>query len=240
MRILDERLAGGVMRQEFRLPMNGDDVPGCLWTPEGAQGGRPLILLGHGGSQHKKAANIVSAAELYVRTLGVAVASIDAPGHGDRVRDMEAKTGERPVVKISRDPSTAPKAVAEWKATLDALQALDHVGSAHKVGYWGVSMGTRFGVPFVADEPRVACAIFGLFGVFPGLEDHKAAAERIQIPVLFVFQWEDELMSRQQGLDLFNAFGAREKTMHINPGGHVEIPAHERDAWVGFWRRHLF
>lgn len=239
MRIIEERHSDGVSRREFRLAVGGDEVPGCVWAPEGAEGGRPLILLGHGGSQHKKAANIVSAAELYVRTLGVAVASIDAPGHGDRVRDAGGDGGDQPKVRISRDPATAPKAVAEWKSTLDALQQLDCVGSAHKVGYWGVSMGTRFGVPFVADEPRIACAIFGLFGVFPGLEDHKAAAQRIQVPVLFVFQWEDELMSRQQGLDLFNTFGAHEKTMHINPGGHVEIPAHERDAWVGFWRRHL-
>ena len=29
------------------------------------------------------------------------------------------------------------------------------------------------------------------------------------------------------------------KTMHINPGRHVEIPAHERDSWMAFWKRHL-
>ena len=76
-------------------------------------------------------------------------------------------------------------------------------------------------------------------GAFPGLEDHKAAAEAIRIPLMFVFQWEDELMTREQGLALFNAFGSTEKTMHINPGRHVEIPTHERDSWLAFWKRHL-
>jgi len=46
-------------------------------------------------------------------------------------------------------------------------------------------------------------------------------------------------MKRDQGLALFDAFGSNEKTMQINPGRHVEIPAHERDAWTGFWKRHL-
>ena len=125
------------------------------------------------------------------------------------------------------------------RVPLDAAQGLEFVGGGQPVGYWGVSMGTRFGVPFVAQEPRITSAIFGLFGAFPGLEDHKAAAEAITIPLMFVFQWEDELMTREQGLALFNAFGSSEKTMHINPGRHVEIPAHERDSWLAFWKRHL-
>lgn len=257
MDFIGEKTADGVTRREFRLQVGGDTVPGCVWAPEGAKGSRPLILLGHGGSQHKKAANIAGAAITHAQTLGYATVAIDAPGHGDRITREQAEKaraaalaagraaqegkrpegGERP--KISRDPDTVAKVTAEWKATLDAAQGLDFIGSDHKVGYWGVSMGTRFGVPFVAEEPRVACAIFGLFGAFPGLEDHKAAAEQIQIPVMFVYQWEDELMKRDQGIALFDAFGSTEKTMHINPGRHVEIPAHERDSWLAFWKRHL-
>lgn len=254
MEFIGEKTAEGVTRREFKLTVGGEDVPGCLWLPEGATGPRPLILLGHGGSQHKKAANIAEAALSHAQQLGFATVAIDAPGHGDRIsreeaqaaRDEAREAGRRaregessPVRRASRIPGGAAKAAAEWRATLDAVQQLDVVGRHDRVGYWGVSMGTRFGVPFVADEPRIACAIFGLFGVFQGLEDHKAAAERIQIPLTFVFQWEDELMSREQGMALFNAFGSRQKTMHVNPGGHVDIPAHEREAWLAFWRRHL-
>lgn len=253
MQFLAEKTADGVTRREFRLEVGGDSVPGCLWHPQGAVGPRPLILLGHGGSQHKKAANITAAAISHAQELGYATLAIDAPGHGDRVSREQAKAdqdaareagrraqqGQAPPARPSRIPGAAAKAVAEWRAVLDAAQQLDVVGRHDRVGYWGVSMGTRFGVPFVAQEPRVACAIFGLFGVFPGLEDHRLAAEQIKIPLLFVFQWEDELMSRDQGLALFNAFGSTDKTMHINPGGHVGIPAHERDSWLAFWKRHL-
>lgn len=248
-----EKTAEGVTRREFRLIVAGDTVPGCLWRPQDAVGHRPLILLGHGGSQHKKSANIAAAAVSHAQELGYASLAIDAPGHGDRIsreqalaaqeaaRDAgrRAREGAPSPARASRIPGAAAKAVAEWKAALDAAQQLDVVGRHDRVGYWGVSMGTRFGVPFVAEEPRIACAIFGLFGVFPGLEDHKAAAEQIRIPLTFVFQWDDELMTRRQGLDLFDAFGSVDKTMHVNPGGHVGIPAHERQAWLAFWQRHL-
>lgn len=251
MEFIGEKTTDGVTRREFRLAVGDDVVPGCVWAPAGATGPRPLILMGHGGSQHKKAANIEAAAASHAQVLGYATVAIDAPGHGDRVTREDAERARQAALdagraaregrspRASRIPGNAHKAVAEWKATLDAAQQLEIIGAAGPVGYWGVSMGTRFGVPFVAEEPRIACAVFGLFGVFPGLEDHKAAAERIQIPLMFAFQSEDELMTRDQGLALFDAFGSAEKTMHINPGGHVGIPVHEREAWLAFWRRHL-
>jgi len=62
--------AGRDLPQPFRGPGRADGVqpceavpaglpgpplPGVLWTPDGAAGTRPLILMGHGGGQHKKA-----------------------------------------------------------------------------------------------------------------------------------------------------------------------------------------
>ena len=58
----------------------------------------------------------------------------------------------------------------EWKSTLDMLQQLDEIGSDGPVGYWGVSMGTAFGIPFVAAEPRINCAILGLAALSRGRE----------------------------------------------------------------------
>jgi dienelactone hydrolase len=131
------------------------------------------------------------------------------------------------------------KHTAEWKAALDAVQGLDFIGKGQKIGYWGVSMGTRYGVPFVAAEPRVTCAIFGLFPAAPGLEPHTEAARSIKIPLLFVLQWNDELFKREQGLALFEAFGSEEKTLHMNPGPHTGIPPRERASWGPFWKSHL-
>jgi len=67
----------------------------------------------------------------------------------------------------------------------------------------------------------------------------EEAARSLDIPILFVFQWHDELMTRESGLALFDAIGSQEKTMHVNPGGHVQMPLFEREAAEAFFVRHL-
>jgi len=62
MRITSATSSRGVCEQLFDL----GEIPGALWTPEGAAGPRPLILMGHGGGQHKKAPGIVAHARRFV------------------------------------------------------------------------------------------------------------------------------------------------------------------------------
>jgi cephalosporin-C deacetylase-like acetyl esterase len=107
------------------------------------------------------------------------------------------------------------------------------------VGYWGLSMGCSTGVPLVAAESRIKAAVLGLGALRPGDESFERAAQAIQVPVLFIFQLNDELMTPEGGLALFNAFGSQVKTMHINPGRHVAVPAFERDDAEAFFVRHL-
>ena len=49
----------------------------------------------------------------------------------------------------------------------------------------------------------------------------------------------DELMTRQAGLDLWDALGSTDKTLHVNPGGHIAVPQTERRAAEEFFARHL-
>ena len=120
-------------------------------------------------------------------------------------------------------------------ATVDAVQKLDNVGKG-PVGYWGVSMGTRFGVPLVAADSRIKAAVLGLYGLFPeGAAAPKGwsdDARKISVPLIFVFQRSDELMTLQNGIDLYDAFASKDKAMHINPGTHTGIPVSERETWV--------
>ncbi len=109
------------------------------------------------------------------------------------------------------------------------------LGRARTARYYGVSLGTRIGVPLAAAEPRITAAVFGL-------ADREALAEtaaRIAIPVEFLLQWDDELVPREEGLALFDAFGSAEKTLHANPGRHGEVPAFELDSTERFFARHL-
>jgi cephalosporin-C deacetylase-like acetyl esterase len=247
-----EKTVDGVTERLFDHTVAGERVPAVIWAPESARGHRPLVLMGHGGSQHKKIGSLAARAKIYARKFGYAVLAIDAPGHGDRItREEAAKLAEEVGARVRGESSAPPftlmktmterarRAVPEWKATLDAVQALDFVGAHERVGYWGVSMGTALGVPFVAAEPRIKCAVFGLAGLRAGAEAMEKAANSILIPIEFVFQWEDAVAPRESGLALFNAFGSKEKTMHINPGAHVEIPNFEGASWERFFVRHL-
>ncbi|MGI5163779.1 alpha/beta hydrolase [Spirillospora sp. CA-253888] len=221
-------------------------VPGVLWTPEGATGPRPLILVGHGGGQHKKAPGVLAVARRFVTEGGFAVAAIDAPGHGDQPRDEEfvriagrLRAGmadgadPAPLVSALHD-HMAGQAVAEWRAVITAVQELDRVGVG-PVGYWGLSLGCGIGVPLLAAEPRIRAAVLGLLGAH-GLAE---AAARVTVPVRFLLQWDDALVPRPQGLALFGALASAEKTLHANPGGHGEVPAFETDDSVRFFTRHL-
>ena len=40
-------------------------------------------------------------------------------------------------------------------------------------------------------------------------------------------------------LDLFDAFGSQEKTLHANTGGHTGVPMFEGDDATRFFTRHL-
>lgn len=243
MRFISETISDGVSERLFIL----GDIPGVLWAPGGAEGLRPLVLLGHGGGQHKKAPGVATRARRYVTDCGFAAAAIDAPGHGDRPQTEEhqrlvASIRERvaagdPVGPLmpGYNAIMAAWAVPEWRATLDALQRLDHIGIDGPVGYWGVSMGGAIGVAFAAAEPRITAAVFGLVRS-DGLAE---AAGKISIPVEFLLQWDDEMVPRDSGLALFDAFASREKTLHANPGGHRDVPAFEAESSARFFARHL-
>ncbi|SPF05910.1 dienelactone hydrolase family protein [Streptomyces sp. MA5143a] len=242
MRFNTETSSDGVREHLFTL----DEIPGVLWTPDGAVGPRPLIVMGHGGGQHKKAPGVVARALRFVTECGFAVVAVDVPGHGDRPKDenydrtvaenqARAAAGEELAPLIAGFQAlVARRTVPEWKAVLDAVQELPFVGTG-PVGYWGVSLGCGLGVPFVAAEPRVRAAVLGLGGALASAE----AARRITVPVEFLVQWDDERVPREQGLALFDALGSAEKTLHANPGGHGEIPRFELDSTVRFFARHL-
>jgi dienelactone hydrolase len=132
----------------------------------------------------------------------------------------------------------AAMAAAEWQATLDAVEQLPEIGKG-PVGYWGLSMGTAFGVRLIPAEPRVKCAVLGLFGLRIDDGVFEQAARSVTVPLLFLAQANDELVPLRFGLALFSAFGSEIKTAHVNPGGHVAVPAFEREYYETFFVRHL-
>ena len=79
MTFTDTRTDAGVTRRSFELRVAGEAVPAVIWAPEGVDTPRPLVLMGHGGSQHKKTPGITARARQYAQRHGYATLAIDAP-----------------------------------------------------------------------------------------------------------------------------------------------------------------
>lgn len=249
-----EKNEDGVTERQFDLIVNAERVPAVIWSPENAIGPRPLILMGHGRSQHKRIGSLSKRAKHFAQRLGYATLAIDAPGHGDRVSREDALklarevadrvhgvggTGGSSPQMIKAMSDQVKRANPEWKAALDVAQTFDFVGNHENIGYWGLSMGSVIGIPLVASEPRIKCAVFGLIGLHPETEELQSAAASLQVPIEFVFQWDDPIAPRETGIALYNAFGSKDKAMHVHPGGHLATPAYEGDSWLAFFSRHL-
>jgi hypothetical protein len=234
----EQRLDDGVLEREFIL----GEVPGVLWTPGSAPA--PLILSGHNGGLHKRLPRLVARARHYAAEYGFAVAAIDAPGHGDRPRsavDEQARADLRRALAAGQPVDEivdafilplAEKAVPEWQTTLDDLLSLPEIGGP--VGYEGM---TAIGIRLALVEPRISAAVFFAQGFVPGAL--REEARQVTIPLQFLMQWDDEGMERQPVLDLFDAFGTKEKTLHANLGGHAGTPWFEVDDAARFFTRHL-
>jgi hypothetical protein len=237
----ERRLDDGVVERELAFGA----FSGLLWTPPPADPA-PLILVGHPGGLSRMYPRIAGRARYYAVHHGFAAAAIELPGSGDRLplADMDAArarlrtaiaAGERPseeVVEALILP-LVEAAVPEWQATIDALLAEPGIGGP--VGCDGglISVGIRL----AGADPRIAAAVLFAGSYVP--RSMVDEARRLDAPLQVLLQWDDEGNDRQLALDLFDALGSREKTLHANLGGHTGIPAYELEAAGRFFERHL-
>ncbi len=235
-----------------------------VWEYEGSAGDRvavdawlshepgPVVIAGHGAESDRRAQYLTGAAKAWARK-GFSVIAADAPGHGERADpDLPPPT----MRDIHRIPFVA-QAAADLRRLADRVA--ERFGDDAPLGYLGFSMGTQYGVPAVADEPRFAAAVFCIGGstsvalpqLFPsadreviesvaGIDPVVRAGEVAPRPVLMVNADNDEVFSRDSALALYDAFGSP-KELSFFPGKHVEweSPAQWYRRMEGFLRRHL-
>lgn len=239
----EQRLDDGALEREFTL----GEIPGILWTPASASAPAPLILISPPPlGLRKMYPRLAGRARYYAVKYGFAAATIELPGSGDRPRWAAAEQARADLRRAMEagEPvgdeiigalvlPLVEKSVPEWQATLDALLSLPEIGGP--VGYEGgvISIGVRLAVV----EPRIAAAGFFAGSFVP--RSMFEEARQVTIPLQVLLQWDDEGNDRQAALDLFDAFGSKEKTLHANMGGHTGVPQFELDAGARFFARHL-
>ena len=194
---------------------NGAELFCTLWLPEAELNG--CVLMGHGlGVDREHVTNRVAVDALLPH--GLAVLAMDAPLHGERqprplsplerVETWQAYWSERGYKELH----------TEWVALADYAAARLDV----PLGYWGLSLATQYGVPFLAREPRIKAGVLGLHGEGRVLAHY---APQITQPVYFIEQQEDELHPRATTQALFDHLGSETKVLDSNPGNHTSVPA---------------
>src|SRR5919198_155502 len=193
---------GGVTEYRFDLERETGIVPGILWTPTQQERPVPLVLMGHGGSGHKRADRQLLLGRRFAGVSQMAAVAIDGPFHGDRVAEKLDRRQYQEVMAAAGVDKVTDGMVDDWRATLDALSQPDAI-DADRIAHIGFSMGTRFGLPYVAAAgDRLRCAVLGKNGMrqaSPAAAAVKMAprfkrdAPKITVPVLFHVQWDDEL-----------------------------------------------
>ncbi|MFF3559637.1 dienelactone hydrolase family protein [Streptomyces sp. NPDC002574] len=240
----EQRLDDGVLERAFTL----GDIPGFLWTPAStsASAPAPLILLGHPPLGLGRMYPRLVARARHSAAEGFATATIELPGSGDRPRwpaleqaraDLRrAMEAGAPVSDEIIDALILPlvdKAVPEWQAALDALLSQPEIDGP--VGYSGgvISIGVRLAVV----EPRLSAAALFAGSFVPRTMFEEA--RQVTVPLHVLLQWDDEGNDRQAALDLFDAFGSKEKSLHAHLGGHTGVPQFAGEGAAQFFTRHL-
>ncbi|MBD7993721.1 alpha/beta hydrolase [Arthrobacter sp. Sa2CUA1] len=243
----EKRHEDGVLERGFMLGgIPGiPGIPGILWTPASGSAPAPLILLGHPGGLRPMYPRLAGRARQSAAN-GFASAAIELPGAGGRPRLPETEQARadlraalaagEPLGDSIVDRLVLPLvdlAVPEWQAALDALLDLPDIRGP--VGFSGGIIA--IGIRLARVEPRIAAAVFFAGSFVPRAMFDEA--RRITIPLHVLLQWDDEGNDRQLSLDLFDAFGSREKTLQANMGGHGGVPRFAGEEAGRFFSRHL-
>jgi dienelactone hydrolase len=205
----------------------GHVVPAVIFEPDSISGACPVLLAQHGGSSHKQGTDIEALVQRYL-ALGFAVLAVDGPVHGDR-RSEHTRSASREQIRsdffdIWRSRGNGMEAmVRSWQAAVNWLARQPHLDS-EQVYWYGVSMGTAYGIPVLSQIKGIQAAVLGMWGLcFDNSAPLADLAPSIQVPVLFQIKWDDELFTRQGQMDLFERLGTTQKWLCVYPGMHVPV-----------------
>lgn len=209
--------------ETFDYIVHGHDgpIPVAQWRPAHIAKPTPVVLVGHGGSQHKRAQPVQDIAELFAGHHQLTVVAIDGPIHGAR-RDVivAGPSRQQEFLALWQQDTRIVRMQSDWTNVIHDLSAQPGIDVETLVWY-GVSMGTAYGIPVLAANPRIRAAVLGMWGLdFPNSQELLALAPEVRCPLLFQQKWNDQIFGREGQLALFDALGASRKWLKIYMGEH--------------------
>ena len=207
----------------------------------------PLILMGHGSSGHKRADRQLMLGRRFASVSQIAAVAIDGPYHGDRVGETLDRRQYQAMLAAAGIDKVTDGMVDDWHATLDALSQLETI-DADRVAYIGFSMGTRFGLPYVATAcDRLRCAVLGKYGMRQASSTPAAVnmaprftqdAPTLPCQSSFTCSGMMSCSAATGSSRLFDMLGTSNKRLLAFPGHSTSTPEAVQ-AWCAFVTRHL-
>ncbi len=225
--------------RDFFTSVNSRQVPASIWLPKDSNTPRPVVLVGHGGSGHKRSQLVLDIVQALIPHQ-IGVVAIDGPVHGSR-RNVFA---DGPIVRQEfRDlwatGQSVDPMVEDWQSCIDYICQLPEI-NPQQIGWYGISMGTAYGIPLVAKETRIKAAALGMWGTCrePALR-LKIDAAKMQIPVLFQEKEQDEIFTHEGQVDLYQCIQSQNKIYRSYSGGHTDPKDEQLNDIVHFLVQHL-
>jgi pimeloyl-ACP methyl ester carboxylesterase len=221
---------GSAQAQSAPSPTFPEEIPfdghrggrtALVWRTERG-GAAPLILTSHFGSSHKAGPEVLEWAAIATGA-GFHVASIDGPVHG-----QNSDHPEDPVRVIddfrrlwSDSDGGIEHAVGDWASVIATLSAAPGP-EISAIGWFGMSMGTAYGVPLLSEHPEVSAAVLGMWPLsYPNSARIRSSGARVGCPVLFQVRSEDERFQDDDQRALFDLMTHPANRYQRYPGGHT-------------------
>lgn len=192
------------------------DIPCSIWSA--TKNPRGVVLLGHGLGVDRYHETVLVPAKLLALEYRAAVLVPEIPLHGVRDEFPDDPSGLLRRWQNFWASGGHASVCAEFRALLRYVATIYTL----PVAYFGLSLGTQYGLPFLAQTREVRSAVLGLFGSQPPprtpLMNRYAPA--VRCPVYFVQKIDDELHSTASSTHLFSTLGSLEKVLDATPGPH--------------------
>jgi dienelactone hydrolase len=183
---------------------------------------------------------VLDTVEKLVDPLKIAVLAIDGPVHGARRGDSKDGVAARQEFRdLWSRGGEIDAMVEDWKAALDEVCGRPEI-DPKRIAWYGISMGTAYGLPLVAADVRIRAAVLGMWGTCRKPSERlEKDALNVQIPVLFQTKSEDEIFTMEGQSALFNLLKSSRKRIVSYPGGHTDPKGKQLEETIEFLQKYL-
>lgn len=190
-----------------------------------------VVLFGHGLGVDRRDETVRLPAEL-LNDFGFTVIVPELPLHGER---SEGDSEWEDITSSWQEfwaGDGRNSLLAEWQQVLAYVQRSIRL----PVFYFGLSLGTQYGVLFLSQTKGLNAAVLGLFGSEPPPKSRvmNLLAPTVTVPVYFIQKLDDEIHPAENTSRLYNSLGTSEKVLDATPGLHGEVSRHSIEGACRF------